>query len=279
LGTPICLKNSLLDLNLGVFTAAQIDILMLFCASHCSKEWAESSLLIQKISFKDIRRITGLISSVTKKSELINILNDFGEKCTHQPATNNVSTKKETFDIQLFKMLEADIKTKTVVYQISREFEAILTYGKREYTNILYEDLLELRSVYSKIIFLYMKRWRSAGKWQCDADRFLRQLNLAPTYEKRRIKEKCLAVAKKELSQVECFSDITILINPQKKTIHNKIVVVGISFKDKSYHKKKKSKENESKENKSKEKPQTKDRQDLYEDLNALTRDIGKDIK
>ena len=274
MGTPIFFKNSLLDLNLGVFTAAQIDILMLFCASHCSKECAESSLLIQKISFKEIRCITGLISSVTKKSELINILNDFGEKCTHQPVTNNVSMKKETFDMQLFTMFETDMKTKTVVYQISREFESILTYGKREYTNILYEDLLELRSVYSKIIYLYLKRWRSAGKWQCDADRFLYQLNLAPTYEKRRIREKCLAVAQKELSQVECFSYITILINPQKKTINNKIVVVGISFKDKSYHKK-----NKSKENKSKEKPQTQDRKDPYEDLNALTRDIGKDIK
>jgi plasmid replication initiation protein len=258
-----------LDLNLGVFTAAQIDILMLFCALHCSKGWADSSLLIQKISFKDIRRITGLISSGTKKSELIKILNDFGEKCAHQPTANNVSTKKETFDIQLFTILKADIEAKTVVYQISNEFEAILTCGKREYTNILYEDLLELRSVYSKIIFLYMKRWRSAGKWQCDADRFLRQLNFAPTYEKRHIKEKCLAVAKKELSQVECFSDITILINPQKKTIHNKVIVVGIGFKDNSYHKK-----NKSKKNKSKEKPQTKDRKDLYEELNAFQKEF-----
>ena len=279
MGTPIFFKNSLLDLNLGVFTAAQIDILMLFCASHCSKEWADSSLLIQKISFKDIWRITGLASNVPSKSKLTDMLNDFGKKCTHQPATNNVSTKKETFDMQLFTIFKADIETKTVVYQISNEFEAILTYGKLKYTNILYEDLLELRSVYSKIIFLYMKRWRSEGKWQCDADRFLRQLNFAPTYEKRHIKGKCLEVAKKELSQVECFSDITILINPQTKTIHNKVVVVSNKFNDKSYRKEKKSKKNESKENKSKEKPQSKDRKNHYEELNVLTRDIGKDIK
>jgi plasmid replication initiation protein len=78
---------------------------------------------------------------------------------------------------------EIDINKRQVEFTINETMGFILTHAKENYSRYNFEVMLNLKSRYSKRLYLHCNAWRTKGVWEIELEKLRKMLGVTDKYE------------------------------------------------------------------------------------------------
>lgn len=230
-------NNGLNSIDYGVYSAAELNILMTLCAKLKPEETQLGDISVMDayrrepkeitITYKQFREIMELPTRDCNDEEFQQRLDEMGHKILTLTHTVQEGAKRITF--VFFTTFTADGENQTLTVEAHRQFTHMLADATNQFTRFELNDFLGLRSKYTKILFCDMKQWKSTGRLVYDnVPELLRHYGLSESYPARNIVPKILQPAVNELTKRGIFSDV--VITPKKQGRANVITGYEILF-------------------------------------------------
>lgn len=184
--------NNLAKLSLKELTAGEINIFHALCY-ECQNRGDEEI----ELSFDEIKDLIDFSGKSDKR--FINDLQGMSEQI------NKLSIVKQDEDtitvFTFFPTFKIGIKTKTLTVAVNPEFTYLINQlNSGQYTRLELNRLVNIQSVYGKLCFRQLMRFRDTGWWQVTLSEFRELLDIPETYSVAEIKRRILKPIEKEMS-------------------------------------------------------------------------------
>lgn len=191
-GGRIVLKyhNDLNVFSFGGFTQRELNLFFLICGLMKDQE----DLVI---SFTEIKKIIGKTSFANNK-ELVDCVIDTNKKFLKL----NGQFKRGSTLVQfvLFPTFKTNLEKQTLEVSVNPQFAYILNELTQNFTLFELQEFYSLNSTYSKHLFRLLKQYKATGVYYVTLEEFRRLLDVPEAYEMRKITDKILNPALKELA-------------------------------------------------------------------------------
>lgn len=192
-GGKIVLKyhNDMNVFSFGGFTQRELNLFFLICGLMRDQE--ETLIL----PFTEIKRIIGKTAFRNNK-DLAACIIETNEKFLKLSG----QFKKGSTLVQfvLFPTFKTDPKNNVLKVSVNPEFSYILNELTKNFTLFELQEFYSLNSTYSKNLFRLLKQYKSTGVYYVTLEEFRRLLDVPEAYEMRKITDKILNPALKELA-------------------------------------------------------------------------------
>lgn len=134
-------------------------------------------------------------------------LKKMGEKLRIIGATVDISDD-EWVSFDLFPVLRANKKKRTLTVQVNPEFKYVLNDVTKNFTRFELSEYVRLSGRYAKQLYQHLKQYRKAGWWQVSVDDLRRELSIPETMETRRIINKVIKPSIDTIKTCKGFADL-----------------------------------------------------------------------
>ena len=191
------LHNDFLKVPLTGFKGTEISILMAICTKIKNKH-----LDYVEIPLSVLRALSGYRNK--DKTQFITDILNVNKKLLTLNANYVVEAdgKKEYYGFVLFTSYRLSEQSDSLILKINPEFEYLLNDFKRNFTDFEMQQLALLKSRYSILCFIFLKRWKNKGIWIVKIEDFKRMLDVPTSYGAREINKKIIPVVIAELSSI-----------------------------------------------------------------------------
>lgn len=192
-GGRIVLKyhNDMNVFSFGGFNQRELNLFFLICG--LMREQEETLIL----PFAEIKKIIGKTAFKNNK-DLVNCVVETNKKFLKL----NGEFKKGSTLVQfvLFPTFKTDSQREVLKVSVNPEFSYILNELTKNFTLFELQEFYSLNSTYSKNLFRLLKQYKSTGVYYVTLEEFRRLLDVPEAYEMRKITDKILNPALKELA-------------------------------------------------------------------------------
>ena len=183
--------NSLNAISFTGFTAVDLNLFMLICASV--KDVGQDTVIL---SYGDLKKSLGLERQTDKyfHAELKRMSNKL------KKIGGSFSTDDEFTEFNLFNEFSGSLKTCRLSVSVNAKYVYLLNNLSGSFTQFELREFIALNSRYSKSLYRILKQFRKTGKYFVDIGTLRALLDCPATYRNREFMRTCLNVAVTELS-------------------------------------------------------------------------------
>lgn len=178
------------------------------------------------IPFSDLKILSN--NNVGRHNQrFINNLNSINRKLIglhHQ-----IKIDSKTYIFSLFNIFCVDEEKNTLTVEVNKIFSYMLNDLIGNFTMFELENLVTLKSSYSKNMFRILKQWESKKKKEFNLEELREMLNVPQSYNNSKLNEKVLKPIKEELTEILPYFDI------EKKKKGKKIIGYVFSWGQKHH--------------------------------------------
>lgn len=190
------------------FSQRELNIFFSICSIMSNKKLEKVVL-----SFEEIKEITA--STFSDKEELIKYIKSTNEK--FQTLNGAFQRGYEYIQFVLFPTFIINEKEHTLTVCVNKDFAYILNDLTKTFTIFELQEFNSLNSSYSKHLFRLLKQWKTKGEFKIEIEEFKKLLDVPESYEMKKITQKILDSAIKELKYY--FSNLTLTKIKKGRTI------------------------------------------------------------
>lgn len=197
MGDIVKYNNDLNSLSFGKFKEKELDLFF----SLCFKAKEQGTNLI-KIDFVELRSLSSYQNRSLKR-----FVADLENTYTKMLSLNMVIKHSELSftKFNLFNEYTVNVEEKNITIQVNERFKNFLNKLLKNYTKFELENLVTLKSSYSKNMFRLLKQWEGQEKElkqkEFSLDELRNLLDIPIKYDASKINDKILKPIKKELSK------------------------------------------------------------------------------
>lgn len=185
-------NNDLNSIPLRNFTSSELNIFLTICANI-----KEKNCDLVTYDFDKLRELARYES--TSIERFVADLKSTYSKLLSTSYTLEDERYIESFT--LFNRYTIDKKKQTVEIQVNENFKYILNdLNLGNFTRFELREYTDINSTYSKALYMRLKQWKSAGKWEVTLDEFKRVLSIPNSYKMSAIDNRILKLAEVDLA-------------------------------------------------------------------------------
>lgn len=222
--------NDLSDVCFENFKASDLDIFMSICMK-CANQGKRSVV----ISDTELARLSHYGKDLNRMRRDIE---DLQEKLTNMKI--RIESRQLSGRITLFPTFIRDKERKESIVKVNEDFLYILNeFQNGNFTEFELEEFVTLKSVYSRLAYRQLKRFKDTGVWIVGIDHFRELLDIPKTYRMDNISQRVLIPVRKELS--EYFEDLKIEKITERgegKKGRPGVIALKFTFKKKAHRRK-----------------------------------------
>lgn len=195
-------NNELNELRLKNFTPVELDILMVICSKI--KNSGSSEVILD---LNEMKKLIGY--NKNGKTVFIEKVIEMNTKL--QQLQCRIETKEYYMQFVLFTCFKVMKDESKLIIKINPEFVYLLNnFSNGCWTKFSLEEFVSISSKYAKNIFRCLRQYKSQGWWKVSLDEFRVKLDIPDKYESRRITDKIIRPAIKELESLNLFNSLSV---------------------------------------------------------------------
>ena len=200
--------NYMNSLKFTGFTAVDFNFLMMLCSKLRDKDVSEIT-----IPFSELREKTGYTQCSVK--QFVSDLKRMNDKL--MKITCSLETKSEIIMFVLFPIFVINLDNQELTVSVNEKFRFILNELIKNFTRFDLDEFVQLDSKYSKTLYRLLKQYRHTGQYEVSLEDFRLKLDVPEVYTDRRIMDKIINPALKELKANECFQNLECIVQYARK--------------------------------------------------------------
>ena len=209
MGDIVKYNNNLNTVSFGKFKEKELDLFFSLCFK--AKEQGTNKI---EVNFSELKSLSSYQNRNLKR--FTEDLESVYDKLLSLKMTERYSELSFT-KFNLFNEYDVNAEKRTITIQVNERFKNFLNNLLENYTKFELENLVALKSSYSKNMFRLLKQWESKKEKLFSIDELRELLNIPIKYDNYKIKIKILDQIKKELSSF--FPDLDITPKKNGRTI------------------------------------------------------------
>lgn len=188
-------RNYFANISLRGLTAAQMDILISFFA--ILKNRAEDTVEINLLEFKKM-----INYSSSSRKRFIDDVKAVNRKlmCVEIFQITPDAECQELGGLALFTEYYFSPNYRSIFVRINRPYAFLINDAFSDFTKYPLDDFLSLKSVFAKILFMQLKRFRNTGFYHFDMVKFRNVMQIPESYRMKDIDRRILSPAMNELA-------------------------------------------------------------------------------
>ncbi len=184
--------NDLVEMPLKGFSAIETDIFTSIC--FAVQEKGENEI---RLNFNQLKELAAFKSKDEKRfSEELAIINK-----KLMGLSIRTGTERRIVQFAAFPKFVIDLDEKCLEVKVAEEFIYLLNNLSNNYTAWELKKLTSLNSFYSKNIYKKLRQYKKTGFWRVSIEEFRNYLDIPESYDIRKISQKVIEPAIKELSE------------------------------------------------------------------------------
>lgn len=184
-------KNVLNSVALKDFNPIEIDLFFTILSQMRDKGTKE-----QVFSFYELRKL----SNYNKSNSIDSLVNDLETTYNKLIKLNvKIGTSKRWMHFVIFTKYIIDIDKQEITISLNDEFYYLINQLTDNFTRLELEELLNLKSIYSKNAYRLLKQYRATGRAIFTIEKFRELLDIPESYEMANINQRVIEPIRKEL--------------------------------------------------------------------------------
>lgn len=184
-------KNELNSIALKDFNPIEIDLFFTILSQMRDKGTKE-----QVFTFYELRKL----SNYNKSNSVESLVNDLETTYNKLIKLNvKIGTSKKWTRFVIFTKYIVDLEKQEITISLNDEFYYLINQLTDNFTRLELEELLNLKSIYSKNAYRLLKQYRATGKAIFTIEKFRELLDIPESYEMANINQRVIEPIRKEL--------------------------------------------------------------------------------
>lgn len=193
--------NKLNNITFRDFLASDCDYFMYLCSKFKYK--GEETIVF---TFREIKEAIGMPNeSNIRVEEALLSMNSKLLRTTGLLRDGNI-----TKQFVLFIEFETDKDNQTLTVTVNKKYSYLLNEFSEGFTRFDFQEFMLLSSKYSKTLYRLLKQWRTKGEYVVSIEDLKKYIDCPENMENRYFMRDVVKKSIKELSEKECFKNLTV---------------------------------------------------------------------